>query len=153
MFEIQIDDRQIQSAFARLSRAVDDQTGAMRDIGEYMTRRVDSGFRDEKDFYGNPWAPLSARTVKRKQKNRQIQKVLQSSGLFRSSFSYTANSNSVEIGSNRVSRSSVPIGILHQLGSRRMPARPTLPDARRGLPPADSQEIVDIIGDHIGGAW
>jgi phage gpG-like protein len=153
MFQIIVDDARVQAAFARLQRATGDLTPAMSDIGEYISKRVDDGFRKEQDFYGVPWAPLSAKTLKRKQKNRRILKVLQETGLFRASFSYTADRSSVEIGSNRVSKSGAPLGLFFQLGTRRMPKRETLPNATQGLPPADSREIVAILEEHITGVW
>lgn len=153
MFKIIVNDREVQSALARLSRASSDLTQPMSDIGEYMIRRVDSRFAQEKDFYNVPWQPLKPKTIKQKQKDRQILKRLQATGLFRASFSYTATKSSVEIGSNRVSRSGAPLGLFHQLGTRRLPKREILPDATRGLPPQDSQEIVAIIEGHITGVW
>lgn len=154
MFRIIVNDSQLQAAFARLRSRTNDQSAAMSNIGEYMSRRVDDGFRKEQDFYGSPWAKLSDRTIKQKQKKRQIQKILQSSGLLRGTFSYTASTNSVEIGTNRVSASGAPLGLLHQLGSRKnnLPARPMLPDPDR-LPPQDLEEVLAIIGDHVESAW
>lgn len=153
MFKIIVQDAEIRAAFARLRQATDDQRSAMSDIGEAQLRRIDNRFRTERDPYNVPWVALSTRTLKRKQKNRKILKVLQETGLFRASFSYTADRNSVEIGSNRVSASGAPLGLFHQLGTKRMSARPILPDPERGLPPQDLQEVLTIIGDHVENAW
>ncbi|MGL5924634.1 phage virion morphogenesis protein [Chroococcidiopsis sp.] len=153
MLKITVDDSQLQAAFARLRQRSQDLRAPMSDIGEYTLRRVDDGFRKEQSFYGVPWQPLKPRTIKQKQKKRQILKVLQATGTFRASFSYDAGTDFVEVGSNRVGKNGVSIGLLHQLGSRRMPARPTLPDANRGLPPADTEEILSILEEHIISAW
>ena len=154
MFRILIDDSDLRAAFARLLERSSDLTPAMTAIGEYTLKRVDDGFRNEVSPYNVPWQQLKPRTIKQKQKKRQIAKILQATGLLRGTFSYTASNSSVEIGTNRVSASGVPLGILHQLGSRKnnLPARPMLPDPDR-LPPQDLQEVLAIIGDHVENAW
>ena len=124
----------------------------MSDIGSYFLKRVDDGFRTETDPFGSPWAKLSDRTIKQKQKKRQIGKILQATGLLRGTFSYTASPSSVEIGTNRVGAQGQPIGLFHQIGNRRLPARPMLPESDR-LPPQDLQEVLAIIGDHVESAW
>lgn len=153
MLKITIDDSQLQAAFRRLKLAATDARPAFQDISEYTLRRVDSTFRDEKDWYGSPWAALKPRTIKQKQKKRQITKILQATGLFRASFSSEVGTDFAEIGSNRVGKNGVSIGILHQLSTRKMPKRETLPNERQGLPPSDQQEVLSIIGDHIESAW
>lgn len=153
MLRVVINDRDVNNALHRLKQVTNDMSPAFRDVGEYYLKRTDDLFRKEESPYGVPWATLSSRTIKQKRKARKIERILQSTGLFRASFSYTASPDSVEIGSNRVSASGSPIGIFHQLGSSKMASRPVLPEESRGLPPADSQEIVDIIGDYIQSAW
>lgn len=155
MLRIQIDDRDVRAAFTRLQRAANDLTPAFADIGEYVSRRVDEGFRREQDWYGVPWVPLSPKTIKRKLSQRPpaIQKKLQNTGLLRASFSYQVGPHFVEVNSNRVTKNGIPLYILHQLGTRRMPKRELLPNEQQGLPPTDSQEITDIIGDYVDAAW
>lgn len=155
MIEIILEDRAVQQAFRRLQRATFDLSPAMADIGEMYTKKIDTQFRKEIDPYGNRWAALSAKTLKRKLKARprQISKILQATGLLRASFSYTASRTQVEIGSNRVGRNGIPLGLIHQKGSRNIPKRQLLPEADQGLPPADLREIVAIIEDHIQDAW
>lgn len=155
MLEIIIDDRNIRRAFATLRQATSDLSAPMADIGETYTRKIDNQFRKEIDPYGNRWTALSSKTLKRKlkAKPRQISKILQATGLLRASFSYTASRTEVEIGSNRVGRNGIPLGLIHQKGSRNIPKRQLLPEADQGLPPADLREIVAIIEDHIQDAW
>lgn len=155
MLKVIIDDRAVRQALARLRSRTEDLRPVMQDIGEMYVRKIDNQFRDERDPYGTPWQPLSPKTVKRKlsQRPRAIAKILQNSGLFRSSFSYTATRDSVEIGSNRVTKKGIPLGILHQLGTRRMPKREIIPTPQRGLPRPDLREFVEIIEDHITDAW
>ncbi|MGL5923830.1 phage virion morphogenesis protein [Chroococcidiopsis sp.] len=152
MFRIIINDREIQHAFNRLKQASSDLKAPMSDIGEHFLKRADDGFRNETDPWGVPWQPLKPKTIARKQKDRKILKVLQSTGLLRASFSYTADSNSVEIGTNRVSATGAPIAIFHQLGTRKMPARPMLPETDR-LPPQDLEEVLAILEEHITGVF
>lgn len=153
VFRIIINDAEVQAAFSRLKQASSDLKAPMSDIGEYFLKRTDDGFRDEVSPFGVPWQPLKPKTIARKQKDRKILKILQSSGLLRGTFSYTADSSSVEIGTNRVSASGVPLGILHQLGSRKgLAARPMLPDTNR-LPPQDLEEVLAILEEHITGVW
>jgi phage virion morphogenesis protein len=155
MVEIIVEDKEVRQALARLRRVTSDLRAPMSSIGEYLSKRVDDGFRKEQDPYGVPWAPLNPRTIKRKQKQRPpaINKVLQNSGLFRSSFSYSADKDSVEIGSNRVSKSGAPIGLFHQLGTGRLPKRETLPNDSQGLPDRDREEIIDILSGHLKNVW
>lgn len=153
MLKITINDAELQAAFKRLKQAATDQRAAFQDIGEYTLKRVDDGFRKEQSFYGVPWQPLKPKTIKQKQKKRQITKILQATGLFRASFSYDAGTDFVEVGSNRVGKNGISIGMLHQLGSRRLPRREVLPNEQQGLPQADTQEILSIISDHIENAW
>lgn len=154
MFRIIVNDREIQQAFNRLKQASSDLKAPMSDIGEHFLKRTDDGFRDEVSPYNVPWQPLKPKTIKSKQKKRQILKILQSSGLLRGTFSYTADNTSVEIGTNRVSANGTPLGILHQLGSRKnnLPARPMLPETDR-LPPQDLEEVLAILEEHITGVW
>ena len=143
----------MQAAFNRLRQAASDMTPAFNDVGEFYIRKIDNQFRTETDPFGSPWAALKPKTIARKQKDRKILKVLQSTGLLRGTFSYTADSSSVEIGTNRVSASGVPLGILHQLGSRKgLPARPMLPETDR-LPPQDLEEVLAILEEHITEVW
>lgn len=153
MLRITVDDSQLQAAFNRLRQAASDLTPAFNDVGEFYIRKIDNQFRTETDPFGAPWASLKPKTIKSKRGKGQILKVLQATGLFRASFSYDAGADFAEIGSNRVTTDGQSLGILHQLGSGRLPKREILPNAERGLPESDLQEVLEIIGEHIENAW
>jgi phage virion morphogenesis protein len=140
---IKIDDAAAQAVFARTIARLGDLTPAMADVGEYLQRRVDDGFRDEKDPYGQPWAKLASSTLRQKTKQKRILKILQSRGTMRGTLTYQASRDRVRVGFN------VYYADFHQRGTKRMVKRQLLPDAVRGLPVQDAAAIVAIVQDYL----
>lgn len=69
-----------------------------------------------------PWAPLAASTVREKQKKGYSEGILKRSGLlFRSPRVISTTNTMVTVGSDR------PYAKYHQLGTKKMPARPIFP--------------------------
>lgn len=133
-------------------------------VGQYLKGRVlKDAFGGEQSFYGKPWKPLSDATLMARayrqtrsrrsrlktEKGRQRSivrafgnvKILQDTGLLRSSITARATNNSVRIGTN------VRYAAVHQLGSkaRHIPARPFLPNPDSGLPARDMTRIQQIL--------
>lgn len=133
-------------------------------VGQYMKARVlKDAFGGEQSFYGKPWKPLSDATLMarayRKTRSRRARlktekgrqrsivgafgdaRILQDTGLLRSSITARATQNSVRIGTN------VKYAAVHQLGSKtkNIPARPFLPTPSSGLPARDMTRIRQIL--------
>lgn len=140
---IKINDTAVQSAFAGAIARLSDLTPMMANIGEHLQRRIDDGFRHEKDPYGQSWAPLAASTLKQKARNKRILKILQSRGTMRGTLTYQATGDRVRIGFN------VFYADFHQRGTKRMVKRQLLPDVARGLPAQDVAAIVSIAADFL----
>jgi len=138
---IAADDKEVRSLFARIERRGANPRPAFKSIGEYMLRRTEKRFHDEKDPEGNPWTPLSAATLKKK----KHPKILTESGNLRGRIVYEVGSSSVALGTN------VIYGAIHQLGGQAgrghkvtIPARPYL-----GVNDADLREIAAILTDYL----
>lgn len=124
-----------------LDRALSQPSQPLKEFGEHMVNRIDDTFRTESDPYGAKWAPLSAATIRAKRRRGGIQKILQQTGRMRATANYRVIGAVLQIGlSDRKA-------VFHQMGTRRMPARPILPD--RGLPPEDAQELQEIFTDWL----
>ena len=140
---IKINDTAVQAVFEKAIAQLSDLTPMMADIGEYMQRRIDDGFRHERDPYGQNWAPLAASTLKQKTRQKRILKILQSRGTMRGTLTYQAGRDRVIVGFN------VFYADFHQRGTQRMVKRQLLPDVARGLPAQDVAAIVAIAQDHL----
>jgi phage virion morphogenesis protein len=112
----------------------------MADIGEYMLRQTDNRFRNEEAPDGTPWAPLATATLERKARRGKIRKILQEEGNLRTTLSYRASAQEVELGSIQ------PYSTYHQFGTSRMVARPFL-----GVSDEDREEIEAIVADWVQG--
>jgi phage virion morphogenesis protein len=140
---IKINDTAVQAVFSRAIARLSDLTPMMANIGEHMQRRIDDGFRYEKDPYGQPWAKLASSTLRQKVRQKRILKILQSRGTMRGTLTYRASGDRVVIGFN------VFYSSFHQRGTRRMVKRQLLPDVERGLPAQDAAAIQDIVKDYL----
>ena len=143
MTQIKINDTDVQKGLARAIAKLEDLTPMMANIGEYMQRRIDDGFRYEKDPYGQPWAKLASSTLRQKVRQKRILKILQSRGTMRGTLTYQARRDRVLIGFN------VFYADFHQRGTKRMVKRQLLPDVERGLPAQDVAQIQAIAQDYL----
>ena len=121
-----------------LEERVDNMTPVYRDIGEYMIGSTQDRFSDEESPDGEAWEPLSNNYRRRKKKN--VDKILVLDGYMRDLLAYQANSDSMQLGTNRIQ------GATHQFGddSRNIPERPFL-----GFSAEDSDEILQIVHQHL----
>jgi phage virion morphogenesis protein len=157
MIEIQLDDRELRAALQRLGQVVGDLTPALHDIGADLVARVDLGFTDGADPYGNPWEALKPSTVAKRRKGSNVP--LRDTGNLANSFTYNVIGDVLEVGTN------VPYAPTHQRGAAKgaygrtrrnapipwgdIPARPMLPDATRGLPDEWRESVLNIVQRHI----
>jgi phage virion morphogenesis protein len=142
---LKIDDSEIQEQLNILASRLQNLDPVYKNIGEYMVLSILDRYDKEIDSQGKPWAPLTAATIKQKQRKGKIQKILQQDGNLRLTIIYQASASQVEIGTNRI------YGAIHQFGGRagrgkkvNIPARPFL-----GVSVVDEREIVDIIQDFL----
>lgn len=142
--EIKFDPGQTPYDLQAIARLLANPTQPLREIGEHLINRIDDTFRKQEDPYGSKWAPLSAATIKAKRKRGGIQKILQDTGRMRATANYRVTGSKLVVGlSDRKAA-------FHQYGTRRMPARPILPD--RGLPPEDIEEVQEVFTSWLGRA-
>lgn len=133
---ISIDDIAAKAQLQGYQSKLNNLQPAFASIGEYMLRRVDDNFKNERSPDGTLFAPLTAAYLKRK-KNR---KILTESGRLRGSINYRAEARRVVVGTN------VVYARVHQLGykERKIPARPFL-----GVTAKDEAAAGDIILDYL----
>jgi phage gpG-like protein len=84
---------------------------------------VQEGFRNQHDPYGQDWAPLAASTLRgrRHGPKKRSPRILEDTGIGRNSYSARADENGFRVGSI------VMYMRFHQLGTRNMPSRKTVP--------------------------
>lgn len=90
--QIEIDDEEVQAAFDRLLRVVDDPGPALDAIGRVLKSNIQRCFLESRSPYGETWAPLKARKGK----------PLVNDGHLQNSIDYQVDSPSVVVGTNKV---------------------------------------------------
>lgn len=156
-------------------RAVENPQAMMEAIGARLKSNVEMRFETKTDPNGQAWAPLSDRTPELywtidKERRGKLKKdaagaymfpampgsLLQRTGLMLQSLSYTATSDTLDLGFAR------PYAIYHETGTKRnekpfMPRRGMLfGDPKQGrLGDGDRQDVIDeleeFIADALGG--
>ncbi len=144
------DDRQAMAAIERLTAV---RFQVMKPIGLALVQVVQERFRDERDPFGQPWAPLSPAYAAVKRGNH----ILTRSGLLMRSITFRASVDEVAVGSNRVYAAIHQFGgtivpkngkaLVFRLGSRvvraksvTIPQRPYL-----GFGPADRRAVLQVL--------
>ena len=138
---VDVDDRQIRRALERLRDAGGDVREAAMEIGETLLDGHEIRFDEQVDPDGQPWEPLSQKTVAWKaRKGQHPDKILKFSGDLSDLLRYQASSSGVEFGTDR------DYGATHQYGdeSRNIPERPFL-----GIDSSDQRIILEILEKHI----
>ena len=138
--QVTVNDKEVLSMLSRVSNRVKDMRPIMRDISVLLLESVQTNFKME----GRPkkWSPLSSSTKASKIKRRgSWQPILVDSGLLR-------KSNDTDYGSNYAKVvNPTKYGIFHQLGTRKMPARPFMV-----LQDSDKANIIDLMRRYIENA-
>jgi phage virion morphogenesis protein len=134
---ITYDDASVTEVVAKALKKTKDLTPASELVGEYMLGQIDNRFRTETDPQRVPWQPLSPRTLALKQAEGKIQKILQRTGLMRSTANYKARPKSLVVGL------SSSIAAKHQQG-KGVPKREIL-----GLNKEDIRHISEIYQDFL----
>jgi phage gpG-like protein len=121
----------VDRALADFQAALADEGPALQTIADDFREMIAQQFASEGRAGGTPWPPLAAATLRRKRAGAAI---LFRTGALLESLRGPSGANHVEeIGPDTLTLGSrLPYAIFHQLGTRRMPARPiiVLSDAR-----------------------
>lgn len=112
-----------------------DLTTPLRESGEFLLESTQERFRDMQAPDGEPWEPLSPKTLKHK---KRPDKILTETGTLADTLNYLVSGNSLELGSN------MEYAATHQFGRDDIPARPFL-----GFAPFEEKEVLDIFRDHL----
>lgn len=146
---IDVDERKVVDALSRLA-AFDGEAMplALEQIGEYLLRSTRDRAELQIDPEGDPWAPLSPRYAKWKEKKRPGVPILKFDfHMLGDQLSWQIVGDELFVGTNAV------YGATHQFGRE-----VTLPDGTRAFIPArpylglsdeDAEEVTAILVDHL----
>ncbi|MBD2492529.1 phage virion morphogenesis protein [Aulosira sp. FACHB-615] len=135
MIQVSADLNPILRRLTKLGGQLSNPADFLQDVGAYFEKRIDEGFRQEKDPYGKKWKPLSPATISEKERLGFPLKILTRRGKMRSEVKTSVSGKTVRI--------TVPFPAqFHQIGTKRMPQRQILPDGR--LSKTDERNIVDL---------
>ena len=144
---ITIDDADLDRELRRMMERVSDFTAFHQDVGEHMLNSLDERFQTETSPEGAKWQALAPATVStrlRKFGNAPLT-ILRQSGRLAGSFSYTADTTQMEMGTSLV------YAAIHHFGGQTgrghastIPARPYL-----GMSPRDEVAITEMAQDFL----
>lgn len=146
-----IDDRRVRELLRRIVDQGQLIGPAMDSVGLTLTQRVALCFEDQRSPWGEPWEPLSDRTLKRRRdQGREGVSILRDWGVLLGSLSYQANYQGVDI---RIGADDRPAAV-HQFGSpeQNIPARPFLPvraGDRVDLPAEWMTELLGVLASAL----
>jgi len=159
---IELDDRAVNAALAKLVAAGGKLKPALRDIGDMMVSRITEGFDQTESPYGKKWQELKPETkVNRLRHNKsnfnKSGKIsargrreaiagfspLTDTGKLRNSITRNVSANSVDVGTGLI------YATTQQFGSEdgTIPARPFMP--MDGLPDDWAQEVLGSISKQL----
>jgi phage gpG-like protein len=159
-YQVEVDDTQVLATLSKLTAKAADLTPAMRAIGAGLRDNIRLGFRDSRDPWGGPWAPLAAVTRALRRGNGATALPLLDTGLLLGSINFNATKDSVEVGSS----DNAGKALMQQFGGvtsstsmipgKRIPARPYLPirGQQADLPPEWRDEVIGLLRRHIEAA-
>lgn len=98
--DVEIDLTQATREMGALKDVLEDATPLFNILGQELELAIDDSFRDEVDPDGSPWAELSPRYLAYKTKKGLILKRNQAKGTTRSTITYRAYSDRLEVGAN-----------------------------------------------------
>lgn len=151
MFEVKIDDRQVQRGLAKLQQRAGDMSLAMRTIAMHMESSTQGAFRKQ----GPGWKSLAAATLRKRAKKGQQGQILRVTGALEQSVKSGYGSNYAFVGAG--SGRSAKYAAIHQFGGKagrgrkvKIPARPFLPmTADKNLVPSERDAVMRIIERHL----
>lgn len=138
---LEIQDGEVQAALTRLAGFAGPPLDlALRDVGEFLLIAHDQRFGAETSPDGEPWAALSPRYKRRKDRVRPGVRKLVFDNFMHGTLRYQVDRAELLFGTDR------PYGATQHFGdpNRNIPARPWL-----GLSVTDDAEVVAIVADHL----
>lgn len=162
-FTLRLDgDDELIRAIQYLEARTRDMAPAFQFIGSYIVSEINQAFRESRDPWGHPWAPLSDVTkdkMKPHPRGGDSAKPLLDTGRLRQSVTYQATNDSVRVGTDVEYATTQQFGARQgQYGRRRgpipwgnIPARPFMPIVGDtvDLPAAWEHEIANLLMQHI----
>ncbi len=155
MFSVEIKDQAVTAALTRAAAQMDDMSPLFWDIGEILVDSTIERFGTGTAPDGSKWAPKSQATLNkygaRKSNRVDARPLFGPSGMLSRQIFYSAESDQVQIVSNR------PYAAMMQFGGSKakfphlwgdIPARPFL-----GISEEDSAAIAGQIADYMSGAF
>lgn len=140
--EIELIDQDFRGAIDRLLNAQTDLSPLMTTIAGHLAATTERAFESERDpSFGTPWAALSPPYLKRKLKQGFSKAKLERTGELKASIVAESGDDYAEVAVG------APYAIYHQLGTRKMPARPFL-----GIDDAGEEDIVQATLDYLHAA-
>lgn len=138
IYSLILDDNRLQGAFQRLIRLGRDLRPVWQDFGETLVHPHQSAWSAGRTPDGDPWAPLAPATWRRKRSER----MLYEEGDMLRGLVVEATADALTWG---LEDEKSP---WHHFGTARLPARPLV-----GMPIDGQRNLVDLLEDHIEGAW
>ena len=137
--------------FGDLIRQLADPKPAFKEFGELVkTRLIPEKFHRAEDSYGNKWAALAPSTLRSMYKGRVRSsygtKPLNATGTLRNSFKYRTLNDGVLI---YTLEDYFKYHQSDQEPRRKLPRRPALPDADKGLPKVWTDALINKLEKHI----
>jgi len=127
--QFNVQDKDVKAMLLKLQSKTGNLKPALRDIGIYMKKEVMDNFAAE----GRPnrWHPLSKKYAARKAASMGAGKpILEFHGKLKQSINVRTGTNKTEVNTG------VKYGVYHQTGTRKMVARPFMPDRKnQNIPP------------------
>lgn len=143
--EIEIHDRALQEGLSRLRRRLDDLSPVLADTAEHLLTVTEEAFEAQRSPGGKAWPDLAPATWRHKRTSR----MLYESGTLQGSLTPESDHHEARLGVNAASHG-FPYGIVHQFGSRHVPARPFLPVDESGAMEASVvEEILELFRDYL----
>lgn len=133
MFDVKVSDFGLRDRLKRAEKlSTANLTIGMERVGIRWLKFVDDGFKQERDPFGNAWAPLAKRTIRKKQAlgYSKPDRILFGTGQMRKSWGYHATSRTLSLRNTRTFPDGTDASV-HQFGGSagkfNIPARPMVP--------------------------
>lgn len=151
MFNVEVEDRQVNDLLNRLERDGRDMSSVMRAISAVLGSQTEANFGDE----GRPaWRPLAESTIAARTKRGSWPgMIMQVSGRLAASYTTGSDAVSAWIGSNKKQAAIQNLGGKAGRGHKTIiPARPQVPITPAGnLQPHATDAVVRLLVGHFGG--
>jgi len=135
----------IQNSLNKLSQTLSpaQMKTTMNTIGNMVQNVTEESFEKERSPWGEKWEKLKDATIKHKQKKGKSSKKLRFEGDLSDRWLAHADASSVVIASNVKSPKGFAYGVVHQWGSKKVPARRFFPVDKSGKMESGLQKQIE----------